>query len=119
MPTIAGWADLPPNVRQHLLDRMRDRAITISDLNQLRLWIESQPEVPDGDWYRDFGSFKICGEGKFPKTFLLRSQANRLSDEDSRPEGASRVEGSVPNRYTEKWKCGLLAFLGSGSYRLP
>src|SRR5438477_2929965 len=22
MPTIAGWADLPPNVRQHLLDRM-------------------------------------------------------------------------------------------------
>ena len=75
MPTIAGWADLPPNVRQHLLDRMRDRAITISDLNQLRLWIESQPEVPDGDWYKDFGSFKICGEGKFPKTFLLRSQA--------------------------------------------
>jgi len=22
MPTIARWADLPPNVRQHLLDRM-------------------------------------------------------------------------------------------------
>ena len=37
MPTIARWTDLPPNVRQHLLDRMRDRAITISDLNQLRL----------------------------------------------------------------------------------
>ena len=118
MPTIARWADLPPNVRQHLLDRMRDRAITISDLNQLRLWIESQPEVPDGDWYRDFGSFKICGEGKFPKTFLLRSQANRLSDEDSRPEGASRVEGSLPSLYTEKWKCGLLTFLGSASYHL-
>src|SRR5438309_1533345 len=27
-------------------------------------------------------------------------------------------EGSLPNRYTEKWKCGLLIFLGSGSYRL-
>jgi len=75
MPTIARWADLPPNIRQHLLDRMRDRAITISDLNQLRLWIESQPEVPEGDWYKDFGTFKICGEGKFPKTFLLKGQA--------------------------------------------
>ena len=75
MPTIARWADLPSNVRQHLLDRMRDRAITISDLNQLRLWIESQPEVPEGDWYKDFGTFKICGEGKFPKTFLLKGQA--------------------------------------------
>lgn len=75
MPRIARWADLPPNVRQHLVDRMRDRAITISDLNQLRLWIESQPEVPEGSWYKDFGSFKICGEGKFPKTFLLKGQA--------------------------------------------
>jgi hypothetical protein len=75
MPTIAPWADLPPNVRQHLLDRMRDRAITISGLNQLRLWIESQPEVPEGDWYKDFGTFKICGKGKFPKTFLLKGQA--------------------------------------------
>ena len=74
MPRIARWAELPPNVREHLMDRMRDRAITISDLNQLRLRIESQPEVPEGDWYKDFGSFKICGEGKFPKTFLLKGQ---------------------------------------------
>ncbi len=77
MPKISRWADLPPNIRQHLIDRMSDRAITISDLNQLRLWIESQPEVPEGDWYKDFGSFKICGEGKFPKTFLLKGQAAR------------------------------------------
>ena len=75
MPRISPWADLPPGVRQHLIDRMRDRAISISDLNQLRLWIESQPEVPDGPWYKDFGTFKICGESKFPKTFLLKGQA--------------------------------------------
>lgn len=75
MPRISRWADLPPNVRQHLVDRMRDRAITISDLNQLRLWIESEPEVLEGGWYKDFGSFKICGEGGFPKTFLLKGQA--------------------------------------------
>jgi hypothetical protein len=54
---------------------MRDRSISLEDLNQLRLWVESKPEVPDGDWYKDFGSFKICGQGPFPKTFLLRGQA--------------------------------------------
>jgi len=25
-------------------------------------------------WFKDFGSFKICGEGKYPKTFLLSGQ---------------------------------------------
>lgn len=75
MPRISPWRDLPSNIRQHLVDRMRDRAITLADLNQLRLWIESQPEVPDGPWYKDFGSFKLCGNGKLPKTFLLKGQA--------------------------------------------
>ena len=77
MPRIARWDSLPPNIRQHLVDRMRDRAISIADLNKLRLWIESQPEVPEGDWYKDFGSFKICGHGSYPKTFLLRGQTAR------------------------------------------
>ena len=75
MPTIQTWGNLPPGVRQHLIDRMRDRAISIADLNHLRLSIDSHPEVPEGDWYRDFGSCKICGNGSLPKTFLLRGQA--------------------------------------------
>jgi hypothetical protein len=75
MPKIECWDNLPEGVRQHLIDRMRDRPISIADLNQLRVWIESKPEVPEGDWYKDFGSFKICGHGAYPKTFLLRGQA--------------------------------------------
>jgi hypothetical protein len=75
MPKIVRWTEFPPNVRQHLIDRMRDRAISLDDLNQLRLWLESSPEVPEGDWYKDFGSFKICGAGKLPKTFLTKGQA--------------------------------------------
>ena len=71
---IEAWANLPPAVRQRLIDRMRDRAIRIADLDRLRLWIESHPEVPEGDWYKDFGSFKIRGNGSL-KTFLLRGQA--------------------------------------------
>jgi hypothetical protein len=75
MPKIETWCNLPPGVRQHLIDRMGDRAISIADMNHLRLWIDSAPEVPEGDWYRDFGSFKICGSRSLPKTFLLREQA--------------------------------------------
>jgi hypothetical protein len=74
MPRIASWDNLPANLREHLIERMRDRAISLTDLNQLRLWIDSHPEVPEGDWYKDFGSFKICGRGPYPKTFLTSGQ---------------------------------------------
>ena len=58
-----------------LFDRVADRQIPAEDLYKLKLWRESEPEAPDGRWYKDFGSFKICGEGEFPKTFLLKGQA--------------------------------------------
>ena len=74
MPQIETWSRLPHAVRDHLVERMRDRNIGLGDLNQLRVWMESKPEVPDGPWYKDFGSFKLCGEGKYPKTFLLPGQ---------------------------------------------
>jgi len=74
MPQLERWDKLPQRVRQHLIERMRDREISVSDLNQLRLWVETRPETPEGDWYKDFGSFKVCGSGSYPKTFLLRGQ---------------------------------------------
>jgi hypothetical protein len=33
MPKIGRWDSLPANVRQHLIDRMRDRAISLADVN--------------------------------------------------------------------------------------
>ena len=74
MPAIESWSRLPRAVRAHLMERMRDRRISLNDLNLLRLWIESKPDVPEGLWYKDFGSFKLCGEGSYPKTFLLAGQ---------------------------------------------
>jgi hypothetical protein len=76
MPKIQTWGNLPPGVRQHLVDRMRDRQIGIADLNRLRLWIDSNPEVPEGNWYKDFGSFKgidILGDTWRPKAIKSRS----------------------------------------------
>lgn len=78
MPKIQ-WTNLPPALRDHLLDRLRTRQITAQDLYQLKLWRESEPDAPDGPWFKDFGSFTICGEGKYPKTFLLRDQAAKGS----------------------------------------
>ena len=76
MPTIQ-WTELPPALRENLFDRLRERQITKEDLYQLKIWRETLPEAPEGPWYKDFGSFKICGEGRYPKTFLLRGQAAR------------------------------------------
>ena len=73
MPKIQ-WTDLPMELRDHLFDRARERHITADDLYRLKLWCESGPEAIEGLWFKDFGSFKICGEGKYPKTFLLRNQ---------------------------------------------
>jgi hypothetical protein len=49
----------------------------VEDLYQLKLWRQSEPEAPDGPWFEEFGSFKVRGEGKYPKTFLLRGRAAR------------------------------------------
>jgi len=74
MPKIETWSRLPRAIREHLIERMHDRKISLDDLNRLRIWMESKPEVPEGPWYKDFGSFKLCGEGVYPKTFLLAGQ---------------------------------------------
>jgi hypothetical protein len=74
MPQIETWPRIPAAIRDHLVERMRDRHISLEDLNQLRVWLETKPNVPAGLWYKDFGSFKLCGEGRYPKTFLLAGQ---------------------------------------------
>ncbi len=76
MPKIR-WTNLPPALREHLFDRLVERQITAEDLYQLKIWRESEPDAPEGEWFKDFGSFKICGEGKFPKTFLMKGQVAR------------------------------------------
>jgi hypothetical protein len=73
MPKVK-WKDLPPQLRQHLFDRAKERKITMEDLFALEEWRLHSPDVPEGAWYKDFGSFKLCGEGQYPKTFLLRGQ---------------------------------------------
>lgn len=75
MPQIETWPRIPAAIRAHLVERMHDRNISLDDLNRLRVWLETRPHVPEGRWFKDFGSFKLCGEGKYPKTFLFAGQS--------------------------------------------
>jgi hypothetical protein len=44
----------------------------LADLGHLQDWVMTGPEAPDGDWYKDFGSFLLCGTGELPKTVLAK-----------------------------------------------
>lgn len=71
MPKIQ-FSNLPRGVWQHLLQRVDERRISLADLRALQEWVRTGPTAPDGDWYKDFGSFMLCGSGPFPKTVLAK-----------------------------------------------
>ncbi len=74
MPKIR-FSNLPHGVWQHLLQRVQEREITLADLARLQEWVKSEPQAPEGDCYKDFGSFKVCGSGEYPRTVLTKGMA--------------------------------------------
>jgi hypothetical protein len=64
------FSDLPRGVWQHLLQRVDERRVSVNDLLLLQAWVRTNPLAPEGHWYKDFGSFLLCGSGKLPKTVL-------------------------------------------------
>lgn len=39
------------------------------EVNEAHDWLNSDPEVPHGTWYKKFPKFTLAGEGEVPKTF--------------------------------------------------
>ena len=76
MPKIQ-WDNLPREKWAHLRDRAKEREISMDDLFELAEWKSQDPDVPEGDWYKDFGTFKLCGNGRLPSTFLIAGQPAR------------------------------------------
>jgi len=66
--------NIPPALFQHLLDRIQSRRIPASQLELLARWLDAEPEVPEGRWYKRFSGMMVCGEGELVKTFLLPGQ---------------------------------------------
>jgi hypothetical protein len=65
---------LPPALFQHLLDRIHERKIPAGQIELLARWLDAQPDVPQGPWYKRFSGMTVCGEGELIKTFLLPGQ---------------------------------------------
>jgi hypothetical protein len=64
----------PPALFQHLLDRIQSRRIPATQLELLAKWLDTEPEVPAGQWYKRFSGMTVCGEGELVQTFLLPGQ---------------------------------------------
>lgn len=65
----------PPGILSHLLKRYREGRIQDSDLLELKHWMESDPDVPNGRWYKRFKSGTLAGRGEMPLTFLAPRMA--------------------------------------------
>ena len=65
---------IPPALMDHLLIRSRERGISHQQLVALALWLDTQPIVPVGRWFKTFAGFTLCGEGELVRTFLLPGQ---------------------------------------------
>ena len=67
--------NLPPALFQHLLERIQSRKIPATQLELLATWLDTEPDVPDGEWYKRFSGMTVCGESELIKTLLLPGQA--------------------------------------------
>lgn len=65
---------LPESLLTHLVARIRERKISHEQIVQLARWLDCEPEVPEGRWFRRFDGFILCGEGELIKTFLVPGQ---------------------------------------------
>jgi len=66
--------NLPETLLRHLLTRMRQRSIPHEQIVLLARWLDANPEVPAGPWFKKFPGLTVCGEGELIKTFLQPGQ---------------------------------------------
>jgi hypothetical protein len=66
--------NVPPTLLNHLLDRVFEREISADQLGQFADWLVTEPEVPEGRWFKRFPEMIVCGEGELVKTILRIGQ---------------------------------------------
>jgi hypothetical protein len=73
MPKIRRQA-IPAPLLRHLLDRIRQREISEEQLGLFSDWVQMNPTVPCGKWFKRFPEMIVCGEGELVTTFLRIGQ---------------------------------------------
>ena len=66
--------DIPRPLFAHLLQRIQERSIDVTALEALAAWLDTQPEVPEGELFKRFDTMTVCGQGPLVKTFLTPLQ---------------------------------------------
>ena len=69
--------NIPPALFRHLVERIQSRKIPADQLVLLARWLDTEPEVPEGEWYKRFSAMTVCGRGELIRTFLLPGQHPR------------------------------------------
>lgn len=76
MPRVRrGRDNIPEAVRRHLIRHVRERQVSTRALAALARWLDTDPVVPEGKWFKTFEGFHVCGEGELVLTFLGPGQA--------------------------------------------
>lgn len=66
--------NFPRALFEHLLERIQQREISAVQLGLLNTWLDGEPIVPEGKWFKVFPGMFVCGEGELVKTFLRTGQ---------------------------------------------
>jgi hypothetical protein len=78
MPKLQ-WEHLPREKWTHLRDRAKERKISQEDLLALAEWKSQDPDVPDGEWYKDFGRLNFVAKGTCPALFSYAARQHAVS----------------------------------------
>jgi hypothetical protein len=65
----------PAGILDHLIQRYREGRVSSADFLELKHWLESEPNVPKGKWYKRFKTGTLAGKGEMPSTFLAPGMA--------------------------------------------
>jgi hypothetical protein len=65
----------PAGILDHLIRRYREGRVSSADFLELKHWLESEPNVPKGKWYKRFKTGALAGKGEMPSTFLAPGMA--------------------------------------------
>jgi hypothetical protein len=65
---------VPAALLDHLYLRIQERRISFDQLGLFATWLENEPDVPTGKWFKYFPDMIACGEGELVKTFLIPGQ---------------------------------------------
>ena len=65
---------VPAALLEHLWLRIDEREISIAQLELFAVWLDTEPDVPEGKWFKRFPEMVVCGKGEFVTTFLRIGQ---------------------------------------------